>query len=540
MAFPSRFSLFRCGWRSERQGVSRRFPLSSSLAAPFGVPQGVLSSTPATSPIGWRRPGRAVAQIAHPVAALLVRCLAIGPLLLASHGLPAASAGVILEPLRIAAPELQHRRGDTPVKHSPSPTNITELDQAVQYFDRGEYDRSLELLAAARKAHPTLPPPRLILARFFIAENLVRNARPLLEQVVAAEPGYPGVYLVLGEVALAEGRISDALLNFEKSVSLVEAGSWSDLQKVGFLAESYAGLASVAAVREDWAAAQTHLERWLEVEPQSGQAHQRLARALFALGKPDDAYQQLQRAHQLDPSLEPAAVAMGWLYTQAGRMADASQWMQRAAESLHDDAKALCSVATWFLQQGKPEEAKRYARRAADLDPASRQARLLSAQAAWHVQQLSEAETLLEPLHQQAPGDFQVSDMLAQVLAEQADAGKRRRALQLAEVNARQYPNSSEALATLGWAHYQLGQVSRAEQALRAALSAESVQSDTLYYLARVLASQDHRNSVPELLSKALAAPGLFVHRREAAQWARLLQQPTKVSGDTSSSTPKE
>ena len=47
------------------------------------------------------------------------------------------------------------------------------------------------------------------------------------------------------------------------------------------------------------------------------------------------------------------------------------------------------------------------------------------------------------------------------------DKDKKNRAVQLAEINARQYPRSAAALSTLGWVYYRMGRAADAEQALR-------------------------------------------------------------------------
>ena len=83
------------------------------------------------------------------------------------------------------------------------------------------------------------------------------------------------------------------------------------------------------------------------------------------------------------------------------------------------------------------------------------------------------------------------------VLIEQEDAAKRSRGLQLADVNALQFPRSAEVAATLGWALYRAGRLDQAEQKLRAAVTGGRTTADIAYFLASVLADkgQDRRRS---------------------------------------------
>ena len=70
--------------------------------------------------------------------------------------------------------------------------------------------------------------------------------------------------------------------------------------------EALAGLASVAEARGDWKTTQERLNAWLDLDPKNGRVRQRLGRALFQLGKTDDAFAALTQAVKDEPTLEPA------------------------------------------------------------------------------------------------------------------------------------------------------------------------------------------------------------------------------------------
>jgi len=402
------------------------------------------------------------------------------------------------------------------------PKEIAELQQAVESFQKQEYERCWELLGAARKRYPTLPPARLLLARFFLAHDLLPPARVALEQAVTEEPDYPGVYLTFGELALAERRLTDALLHFEKVGALLERSQWSEQQRRGVLARTAAGLASVAAARRDWADAKKHLTDWLSLEPRSGTARRQLARVEFALKDQEAAYRDLEQSAKDDPSLEPATVAMGWLYTEQGDFNHAREWMDRAVAAAPKDVKTRLSVAMCLLYQHQPEKAKPHAEMAARLDPKSKEAGLLYGSVARHLKAYAEAEAWFEWLHRADPADLAVTCQLAHVLVEQADEAKRRRALELAESAVKAEPKSPEGLSTLGWLYYRLGRPAEAERTLQQAARAAAILApDTAYYLARVLADRGRSAEARDLLKRALAAPGIFVRQPEAEQLLR-------------------
>ena len=125
---------------------------------------------------------------------------------------------------------------------------------------------------------------------------------------------------------------------------------------------------------------------------------------------------------------------------------------------------------------------------------------------AWYLRDLAGAEKLLEPLHRDAPGDPVSANLLALALIEQEDAAKQSRGLQLAEVNAIQFPRSHDATTTLGWALYRAGRVDEAEQKLRSAI-AGGMTPDVAYFLARVLADKGKTDDARGLLQRATSRP---------------------------------
>ncbi|MEJ7637648.1 MAG: tetratricopeptide repeat protein, partial [Singulisphaera sp.] len=144
---------------------------------------------------------------------------------------------------------------------------------------RGEERQALEALAAAVKKDPKLPPAKLMLARILLAAGKSPRGRVVLEEAVVEGPRHPGGYVLFGNIALAEGRLTDAQLQYEKAQSLTSAATLSEPQKREMLTQSAAGLAAVAERRHDWASARTALTARLALDPADARARQRLARA---------------------------------------------------------------------------------------------------------------------------------------------------------------------------------------------------------------------------------------------------------------------
>ena len=191
----------------------------------------------------------------------------------------------------------------------------------------------------------------------------------------------------------------------------------------------------------------------------------------------------------------------------------------RAVKTARDSVPVRTGVASWLLEQGRAGEAQAHLEAAAKLDPKSKDVKRLLGLAARERKDYGRAEEILQALFLESPGDAWVRNQLALVLAEQADDAKRRRALELAELSVRQDPKAADALATLGVVYYRLKRLDDAEKVLQAVFNSGKGNSDTAYFLALVKSERGELNSAPALLKTALAAPGLFIFRKDAQVW---------------------
>lgn len=407
------------------------------------------------------------------------------------------------------------------------PKGVEELNKAIACFQKGDYEQCLKLLQTAKEKRPNLVPPRLILAQLFLLHKQVNQGRAALEQAAIENAAHPDVYLVFGRLALQEGRLTDAQLHYDKVLDLALASQWSETQRQTFQGDAYDGAASVAERRRDWPAAFAALSARLKLTPKNGSARQRLGVVLFHQGQRDEAADVLLRSSRDDPKLEPAPLLLARLYSAIGNRDQAAKWLKFGIEQDPKDLRVYLGQARWFLEQDQAAEAQRAVEIAVKLDPKSHDVQWLRGLINWNLKDYAAAERTFQVLHEEAPGDFAVSNQLALALIQQSEDPKRQKAVQIAEINARLFPNSGEALSTLGLAYYRLGRIEEAEKALRSSLSGGSGSSDTVYYLARLLAERGQSDEAKRLLKLALDAAGLFAFRKEARdQLDRLDKKP--------------
>lgn len=400
------------------------------------------------------------------------------------------------------------------------PAAKADLAPAIEALARRDYDECARQLNAAAEKHPGLPPSRLLMAKLFLSEGQVPAARTLLEQAASEAEDDPRLYVTLGNAALLEGRFADAMVHFEKAKGMLAGSKLPGPEKADLEADCNDGLATVWEQRQKWSLASEALQAVLASRPESANALARYGRTLFHLGKVEEALAQLRKAAAVDKELSPAGY-IAVLYAQTGDVAKADLWFAKSIAEDPKNPQAHLGLARWKLQQERYDEARKTAEEALALDPGSPTATALLGAVALHQKKFEEAEKIFEELSRKNPGDLNLSNQLTLALAEQMDTAKQQRALQFAEMNARQYPRSPEALATLGRVYYRLGRTEEAERALEASVSLNRTRAtaDTAYYLAFVYADKGQLDKVRELLSKAVAARGAFIFRQEAKEW---------------------
>jgi tetratricopeptide (TPR) repeat protein len=392
------------------------------------------------------------------------------------------------------------------------------LEAAARAVHEGRDADALSLIRAATPSRPAWPPIQVDLARLQFGANKPAKGRRSLEQVATEFPNDPRTYLLFGSLAMSEGRYSDARLNGEKSLKLLDGTKLDAATVRAIRGEASAGLAAVAEATDDWSSARAHLLDWLEIEPANAPVRQRLGRALFRLGKTDEAFKELTRSAKDDPKLGPAAVPMALMFVQAGNDAKAEEWFAYASKVEPRSAEARISQARWRLDKGQAAEARALLEEAARLDPNSKELEPLRGLIAWQLRELSNAEGIFEALHRDAPGDAGFASLLTLALVEQDDPGKRSRGLQLAEDSAKRFPKAIEVLASLARAQTRSGHLEEAERSLHAAISGAGGRATptVAYFLAQILAEKGRPDDALGLLTQATATPIAFAYQADA------------------------
>ncbi|HEY5314967.1 MAG TPA: tetratricopeptide repeat protein [Pirellulales bacterium] len=462
-----------------------------------------------------------------------------------------------------------------------------DLKAGFNSFINGQFPRAVEKFDAANKIDGTLPPGRIAVANLYIAANRLDLAKRELELASSDEPDSPDIYLEFGNLALRDGRLTDAFLEYhaaEEAQKNKNVDPASEIAK-SFNRKLYFGFTTIAEQRQKWEKAKTFAEMWLaNTEAEKGKelttesqktqqaaALQHVAQAEYFLGKPEEAEKALDKASKLNDELLNPKTQMGLFATQEANikaggdrtnedylnlMKQAQKYMEEAiASATGDEAKARAegAYAQWLVQDNKIDEAEQHANEALKLDPKSDAYKRVVAILDLHRHHFKEAEKYFREMYQKSPSDMFASNNLALALVglassmgeastERTDA--LRMAEELATVNAKANQKSAEALSTLGWVYLNQNRVNEASQALGQVYQAAQQQGggmgpDTAFYLAKALARNGQLNEAAGLLQKAVNVSTPFMYREEAESWLKQLvgQGVTPVTTETTPST---
>jgi tetratricopeptide (TPR) repeat protein len=415
----------------------------------------------------------------------------------------------------------------TPEAEKPMP----EIVEAAKLFDQRDVEGAIAKLKEARKKNPDLAPPQVIIAEFFGTTNRPVGMQNALEQAVVEYPDDPQAYFVMGELAMRDRRFTEARLLYEKADSLIAKLDSAKRKKV-MQWQILNGMAMTAAARQDWAAAQKHIEAWLNLDSKSALAMQQLAQILLQQKKETAAIEQLVQARKIDPKIMSPEAILARYYAARGEkeQQNAKKWMKEALAKDLQDIRVRLLVAQWAWENGELKEAKTQADAALKLDEKlpekdksvdqSINALVLRGLIALFQKDYEGAEGFFQSANILRPNNLAATNGLALALIEQKGDDKHQRAFAYAQDNAQKYQRTNqanEALSTYGWILYKIGKTDDANRVLRQVISSGTFSADTAYYMARVLVKLGDSKNARDVLERALKASGPFQNREEAA-----------------------
>lgn len=321
---------------------------------------------------------------------------------------------------------------------------------------------ALALLGASAGATANTPPtvndgPAALERWLGLAEASLRDG-----ELQMAESHYRQALLegsmILGAFELAEGRAAEAKRHFERATA-----STADA------APAFKRLALVHLRLREPDAALVLLTRVLARAPHDREGRQLLAQALVAIGQPEQAVQELEEGHALDPADTELAFALASGYLRLGKP-DAAERLFAQVRRERPLPQTHVLIGRTYRDFKQFERAEKELRAALALDPKVRRAHYYLGMIDVTDRGAAGLQDAIGEFRQElalGPDDPLINLRLGMALVE---AQRPSEALPLLELAARSEPPEPDALLYLGRCRLSLGHTADAVAALRRAL----------------------------------------------------------------------
>ncbi|HVN77540.1 MAG TPA: tetratricopeptide repeat protein [Terriglobia bacterium] len=251
--------------------------------------------------------------------------------------------------------------------------------------------------------------------------------------------------------------------------------------------------------------AEQQLKQILENHPRDVRAMSLLGAVLDSQKKYEEAETVYQQALKLAPGSASLNNNVGNHFLARGMTDQARSAFLRviAAEPRHVNANL--QLADLSVKKKKGQEALVYLGRLPEAEQSAVPIQILKAQALYWAGQKSQADSLIQEILKQAPGDPRLAFSLGIAYVAMERYAEAEKAFNLALEAA---PTSFDILINLGLAADRAGHLNRAEEVFQAALKQRPEEVDALVGLARVYAEKgDHASAIVLLVKARKLAP---------------------------------
>ena len=392
---------------------------------------------------------------------------------------------------------------------------------------KGDTKKAVEILERLDQTYPDTPLIKYELARTYLKNNNMNQAKVVLDQAISRNPNYADAILLLADINLRSGH-GEAVIEpmtrllkrnpESRSAALLLAAAYGSLDRFDDAAvitgeqarlaprdpqaQMALGLTLRQAKRNDEArqafekaaelapdslwpadqlveldllekhfdAARQRIHRQFQKMPDSPAAHFFEGKILAAEEKWDSAEAELQKALQLDPNLSNAYDLLVQTYLATNRLPQAVNQLQAQLSKNPNNASAIMTLALLYERTNDFAKARDAYERLISIDPNFISAlNNLAYLYADRLNDLDKAYGLARKARQLQRDDPAVADTFGWVLSKR---GEYQLALPILQESAAKLPDSPEVQFHLGMTAYMMGQTDLARVALQKAASA--------------------------------------------------------------------
>ncbi len=392
---------------------------------------------------------------------------------------------------------------------------------------KGDTKKAVEVLERLDQTYPDTPLVKYELARAYLTNNNMNQAKGVLDQAIALNPNYADAILLLADINLRSGHgeaVIEPMTRLLKrspelrSAALLLAAAYGSLDRFDDAAvvtgeqarlaprdpqtQMALGLTLRQAKRNDEArqafekaadlapdslwpvdqlveldlseehfdAARQRIGRHFQKAPDSPGAHFFEAKILVAEKKWDSAEAELKKTLQLDPNFSGAYDLLVQAYLATNNLPQALSQLQTQLSKNPNDASALMTLALLYERTSDFEKARDAYEHLLSMNPDLVSAlNNLACLYADRLNDVGKAYDLARKAHDLQGNDPAVADTFGWILSKR---GEYQQALAILQESAAKLPDSPEIQFHLGMTAYMMGQADLAKVAFQKAASA--------------------------------------------------------------------
>jgi predicted Zn-dependent protease len=402
----------------------------------------------------------------------------------------------------------------------------TEFLKVLELFRTGKVRESLDELKRMATADTNLPPGELMMAGISFAVGDPKSGTVILEKSALDYPEHPSVFLSFAQLALNEGRVTDAQVQAEKSASLMSGGNFSPDQTKFFQGKYFELMSGVHLRRRQYDAAKATLERLNTINPDSAPYFVANAELLFQSADYDGALDQLTKyAEATKQTKKPVLTLIEWM--QRAKKDDlARTWMEKALGMHPADSEIQLTAARFAMAQENFQAALVAIRNFEKEKGEAFATKDMKGRIAFAKQAYGVAESHFEVLNKNAPKDINYANVYALCLIESNNAEKQQKAKQISQSIARSMPDNSLAMATLGYIHLKLDEVEESK-ALFSRVKTNSVSPEISYFISHLFYKTGQVEQAEKILTQSTQTKSLFLYRSAAQELLAKIKKGT-------------
>ncbi|HKV27418.1 MAG TPA: protein kinase [Candidatus Acidoferrales bacterium] len=177
-------------------------------------------------------------------------------------------------------------------------------------------------------------------------------AKESFEKAIKIDPNYAPAY-----AGLADYYWSNSQLDPKVAMPKAKEYAQQALKLDPNLAHAHTALGAIRFYADwDWAGAEQELKHALELSPSDAEAHRTYSYFLAAMGRPDQAIAEIQRAQQIDPLNIWTQITAGWVYYYSRQYDKAIEQCRSVLELDANSVGGYDCLGTSYLAESEYQE----------------------------------------------------------------------------------------------------------------------------------------------------------------------------------------